>query len=97
MNIVGNGGADTLQVFGLRSTGHIGNRAGRGVRPGGYRQYVNAAAVIVSAGAGNDTVVMDNVVGRSLVWVDGGSDTDLLHFSNVVSNSTNVMNFEQFV
>jgi hypothetical protein len=96
VTILGGGGDDWIQVANLVSTGTIA------VGPGDEFDRVDivnvsAAAVIVGAGAGNDTVVMDNVVAWSFLWIDGGSGADLLHFNNVFSNDPNVFNFEVFV
>ncbi len=94
--IHGAGGSDTIEVFGLQAVGTLaiapGDEFDR-VDLGG----VSANVVDLDAGAGNDTVVMDNVAAWSYLRVEGGADYDLLHFNNVWAPAGSVQGFEQMI
>jgi hypothetical protein len=92
--MVGGAGNDTLEVFGLQAGGTLaiapGDEFDR-VDIGG----VNVNVVDLDAGAGNDTVVLDNVIGRSFIRLEGGAGFDLLHIRNVFAPAASVSGFEQ--
>ena len=94
--IHGDGGADRIEVANMRIAGTLT------IIPGDENDRVDitnvsASVVNINMGAGNDTLVVNGLIARSALMLDGGSGYDLLHLSNVFAGSGYVRNFEQLI